>query len=137
MKIDTEIIRKLTTYYPCSIIGSYIFSIQGLLHESSINDVDMLLGTRENIKGLKYMMADNGWNCSRSNYERTIYGGQSIGYTFSKKGFVPIHIVMSDEREALELSQLVAYKFQRRSESDLVQLAEIIKNSLNILRETT
>ncbi|HLS53630.1 MAG TPA: hypothetical protein VK031_06635 [Tissierellaceae bacterium] len=125
-------VELLKRYFHVEVIGSYLFFEKGLLDE--VNDIDILVN-RDYIKQVVSFLEDNGYK--RSNHSEHTYNHDKSSrvrrnkhYQLVKGGKTTVHLIQSDTDRVTDLPDIIKYKYERGTNTDLRQIIEICRNRL-------
>jgi hypothetical protein len=129
-----ETYEKVLKYFNGKEIGSILFVKQGWLTMDDINDIDILIDG-STLKNVREFLEDEGYKETQKPIILKGYSDTEGSLEFKKpESFHPIHICIKskENQEVYSLKKLFAEKFERGTDSDLMQLKKIIENKLGI-----
>jgi hypothetical protein len=139
--IDTILLEELILYFKGKVIGSYLFVQNDLLHDSKVNDVDIVFDTSMVdavkhfiLKGNSYKNFELIETLVKSEYRESMYDYQ---LTFKDDTHKPFHLMFTKSKvEVFSIQKLISNKIANGTEKDLEQVKRVIGNMIYKLRES-
>ena len=125
---------NIVKYFNATIVGSVLFELNGLLDFNLVNDVDVAID-QDLLFNVRDYLEDKGFKETKRTYKQRGYADFIGSLIFEKENHLPIHLLLKPKEFVLKtVSEIVKEKFERYSESDRIQLLNILKNKLPIAK---